>query len=64
MEGTTPAPRGGTNQGEFAFSFRTSLYADDAATPLASRAALLAATNQIFNHLRLFGLLMHVGSGS
>ena len=50
------------NQGEFAFSFWASLYADGAATPLASRAALLAATNRIYDHLRLFGLLMHVGS--
>ena len=51
-----------TNQGEFTFSFWASLYADDAATPLASRAALLSATNAIYDHLRKFGLLMHVGS--
>jgi hypothetical protein len=51
-----------SNKGEFTFSFWASLYADDAATPLASRAALLAATNAIYDHLRLFGLLMHVGS--
>ena len=50
------------NQGEFTFSFWASLYADDAATPLASRAALLPATNAIYDHLRKFGLLMHVGS--
>ena len=30
------------NKGEFTFSFWASLYADDAATPLASREALLA----------------------
>ena len=29
---------------------------------MASRAALLAGTNAIYAHLRLFGLLMHVGS--
>ena len=51
-----------TNQGEFTFSFWASLYADDAAIPLASRAALLAATNATYDHLRKFGLLMHVGS--
>ena len=51
-----------TNQGEFTFSFWASLYADDAACPLDSRATLLAATNAIYHHLRLFGLLMHVGS--
>ena len=51
-----------TNLGEFEFSFWASLYADDAATPMASRAALLAGTNAIYAHLRLFGLLMHVGS--
>jgi hypothetical protein len=38
------------------------LYADDAGTPLASRAALLPATNAIYDHLRLFGLLLHFGS--
>ncbi len=39
------------------------MYPDDAATPLASREALLAATNAMYNnHLRLFGLLMHVGA--
>ena len=51
-----------TNKGEFTFSFWASLYADDAATPLASREALLAATNAMYDHLRLFGLLMHVGA--
>jgi len=51
-----------SNKGEFTFSFWASLYADDAANPLASRAALLAASNAIYYHLRLFGLLMHVGS--
>ena len=51
-----------TNQGEFAFNFWASLYADDAACPFDSRATLLAATNAIHHHLRLFGLLMHVGS--
>ena len=37
------------NQGKFAFSFWASLYADDAATLRASRAALLAATNRIYD---------------
>ena len=50
------------NKGEFTFSFWASLYADDAATLLASREALLAATNAMYDHLRLFGLLMHVGT--
>ena len=49
------------NKGEFTFSFWASLYADDAATPHASREALLAMTNEMYNHFRLFGLLMHVG---
>jgi hypothetical protein len=51
-----------TNLGEFEFSFWASLYADDAATPMFSRVALLAETNAIYTHLRLFGLLMHVDS--
>ena len=38
------------------------MYADDAATPLVSREALLAATNAMYEHLRLFGLLMHVSA--
>ena len=55
------------NKGEFTLSFWASLYADDAATPLASREALLAVTNEMYDrpatdHLRLFGLLMHVGA--
>ena len=50
------------NKGEFTFSFWASLYADDFATPIVSREALLAATYAIYDHLRLFGLLMHVGA--
>jgi len=50
-----------SNKDEFTFSFWASLYADDEASPLASRAALLAASNAINDRLRLFGLLMHVG---
>ena len=49
-----------TYKGEYAFSFWASLYAVDVATPLASREALLAATNAIYDHLRLFDHLMHV----
>jgi len=37
-------------------------YADDAALPLSSREGFIAATNAIHKHLRLFGLLMHVGA--
>ena len=51
-----------TNQGEFEFSFWASLCADDAALHLSSLEGLLAATNAIHKHLRLFGLLMHVGA--
>ena len=51
-----------TNKGEFEFSFWASLYANDAATPLATRAALLAVALAIFTHLKLFGLPMLVSS--
>ena len=52
-----------TNKGEFELGFWASLYADDAALPPSSREGLLAATNNaIYEHLRLFGLIMHVGS--
>ncbi len=37
------------NKGEFTSSCWAPLYADDAATPLASREALLAATNAMYN---------------
>jgi hypothetical protein len=47
----------------FEFGFGASLYADDAATPVATRVALLAGTNAIYAHLRLLGLFMHVGLG-
>ena len=50
-----------TNLGEFEFSIWASFYADDTATPMASRVALLAGTSAIYAHLRLFGLLMRVG---
>jgi len=46
----------------FESGFWASHYADDAATPVASRVALQAGTNAIYAHLLLFGLLMHVGS--
>jgi hypothetical protein len=52
-----------SNKGEFTFSYTCSLYADDCALAQKYRAALLAATNAIYDHLRLFGLLMHVGTG-
>lgn len=52
-----------TNKGEFSFGFWASLYADDAATPTASRAKLLMVANALNDHTKLFGLLMHVGDG-
>jgi hypothetical protein len=53
-----------TNKGEFSFGFWASLYADDAATPASSRSGLLAVANALNDHMRLFGLLMHVGNGT
>mmetsp|Transcript_19451 Transcript_19451/g.44122 ORF Transcript_19451/g.44122 Transcript_19451/m.44122 type:complete len:211 (+) Transcript_19451:2233-2865(+) len=52
------------NKGEYEFGIWASLYADDAATPFASRKALPDASNKTYGHLRKFGLLMHVGSES
>jgi hypothetical protein len=51
-----------TNMGEFEFNFWASLYAESAAKTMGSRVALLAGTNATYVLLRLFGLLMHVGS--
>jgi len=50
------------NLGKFDFSLWASLYAGDAATPMASRMAHLAGTNAMYPHLRPFRLLMRVGS--
>ena len=52
---------GWSNKGEFEFSFRASMSADDAAMALDSRDTFLAATNALDPHLKKFGLLMHVG---
>ena len=40
-----------------------SLYADDAGVMHSSRADLVAGAEAIDAHLKLFGLLMHVGRG-
>jgi hypothetical protein len=52
-----------TNKGEFSFEIWCSLYADDAGVMHSSRADLVAGAKAIDAHLKLFGLLMHVGRG-
>ena len=52
-----------TNKGEFSFEIWCSLYADDAGVMHSSRADLVAGAEAIDAHLKLFGLLMHVGRG-
>ena len=52
-----------TNKGEFSFEIWCSLYADDAGVMCSSRADLVAGAEAIDAHLKLFGLLMHVGRG-
>ena len=44
-----------------AFDFWVSLYADDGAFLLRTRAELIHATRLLFSHLKRFGLTMHVG---
>jgi hypothetical protein len=48
------------NKGE-SFVVRDIMYADDAAVIVTTRQDLLNATNMIIQHLRLFGLQVHVG---
>jgi hypothetical protein len=43
-------------------SFLASYYAGDATMPIVSCAALLAGSNAMYAPLRLFGILLHVGS--
>ena len=50
-----------TNKGEFSFEIWCSLYADDAGVMCSSRADLVAGAEAIDAHLKLFGLLVHVG---
>ena len=43
------------------FDFWASLYADDAATVFESREELIEGTETLYQHFKLFGMLMHVG---
>jgi len=46
------------------FEFWLSLFADDCAIFFDSRADLITGASYLYNHLRKFGLLMHVGNGA
>ena len=51
-------------RGASAFDFWLSLFADDCALFFNSRADLITGSSYLNNHLRKFGLLMHVGNGA
>jgi hypothetical protein len=51
-------------RGATTFEFWLSLFADDCALFFNTRSDLITGTSYLFNHLRKFGLLMHVGNGS
>ena len=50
-------------RGSSAFEFWLSLFADDCALFFNTRTHLVIGTTYLYNHLRKFGLLMHIGNG-
>ena len=46
------------------FELFASLFADDCAIFFVTREDMVTGTSYLFNHLRKFGLKMHVGSGT
>ena len=62
--GVTMGEKSGRKRGATTFDFWLSLFADDCATFFNSRADLITGSSYLYNHLRKFGLLMHVGNGA
>lgn len=62
--GVTMGERSERKRGASTFEFWLSLFADDCALFFNSRADLVIGASYLFNHLRKFGLLMHVGHGA
>lgn len=62
-DGVTSGESTYRKRGASTFEHWTSLFADDCAIFFESRADMLTGTSYLFNHLRKFGLQMHVGSG-
>jgi hypothetical protein len=64
MDGKTMGERWDRKRGATSFEFWASLFADDCAVLFNSRAELITGTQHLFDHLRGFGLEMHVGRGT
>ena len=62
-DGVTSGERSARKRGATSFELWASLYADDCAILFETRADLITGTSYLFNHLRKFGLQMHVGTG-
>jgi hypothetical protein len=62
--GVTMGEKSERKRGATAFDFWLSLFADDCAIFFNSRADLITGSSYLYNHLRKFGLLMHIGNGA
>ena len=60
--GVTMGEKSGRKRGATSIDFWLSLFADDCA--IYSTPALITGSSYLYNHLRKFGLLMHVGNGA
>ena len=64
VDGVTTGERSTRKRGVHTFEHWVSLFADDCAIFFETREDLVEGTSYLFNHLRRFGLKMHVGNGS
>ena len=64
VDGVTTGERSTRKRGVHTFEHWVSLFADDCAIFFETREDLVEGTSYLFNHLRRFGLQMHVGNGS
>ena len=60
----TSGERFNRKRGVKSFELFASLFADDFAIFFETREDMVTGTSYLFNHLRKFGLKMHVGSGT
>ena len=63
-DGVTSGERPTRKRGGTVFELFASLFADDCALFFETRADMVTGTSYLFNHLRKFGLKMHIGSGA
>ena len=63
-DGVTSGERSNRKRGVTSFELFALLFADDCATSFETREDMVTGTSYLSNHLRKFGLKMHVGSGT